>query len=49
LPVLYLPSGDHGSTGPEVTDRMLIFGERHLRQVLAVYAAHYNTAPHRAL
>jgi hypothetical protein len=25
----------------EVTDRMLIFGERHLRQVLAVYAAHY--------
>ena len=34
----------------EVTDRMLIFGERHLRQVLAVYAAHYNTErPHRAL
>jgi len=34
----------------EVTDRMLIFGERHLRRVLAVYAAHYNTArPHRAL
>ena len=34
----------------EVTDRMLIFGERHLRQVLAAYAAHYNTArPHRAL
>jgi putative transposase len=34
----------------EVTDRMLIFGERHLRQVIAVYAAHYNTArPHRAL
>jgi transposase InsO family protein len=28
----------------EVTDRMLIFGERHLRQVLAVYAAHYNRA-----
>ena len=26
----------------EVTDRMLIFGERHLRRVLAVYAAHYN-------
>ena len=25
----------------EVTDRMLIFGERHLRRVLAVYAAHY--------
>ena len=34
----------------EVTDRMLIFGERHLHRVLAVYAAHYNTArPHRAL
>jgi len=32
----------------EVTDRMLLFGERHLRQVLAGYAAHYNTArPHR--
>ena len=28
----------------EVTDRMLIFGERHLRSVLAQYAAHYNTA-----
>ena len=28
----------------EVTDRMLIFGERHLRRVLAEYAAHYNAA-----
>jgi hypothetical protein len=27
----------------EVTDRMLIFGERHLHRVLARYAAHYNT------
>ena len=27
----------------EVTDRMLIFGEQHLRRVLAVYASHYNT------
>jgi transposase InsO family protein len=26
----------------EVTDRMLIFGERHLRSVLAGYAGHYN-------
>src|SRR5215210_6457715 len=34
----------------EVTDRMLIFGQRHLRRVLAEYAAHYNTQrPHRAL
>jgi hypothetical protein len=34
----------------ELTDRMLIFGERHLHRVLAEYAAHYNTQrPHRAL
>jgi putative transposase len=34
----------------ELTDRMLIFGERHLRRVLAEYSAHYNTQrPHRAL
>ena len=34
----------------EVTDRMLIFGERHLRSVLAHYSVHYNTQrPHRAL
>ena len=34
----------------ELTDRMLIFGERHLRRVLATYAAHYNTQrPHRGL
>ena len=34
----------------EVTDRMLIFGERHLRSVLARYAVHYNRQrPHRAL
>ena len=32
----------------EVTDRMLIFGERHLRLVLAEYEAHYNgRRPHR--
>ncbi len=34
----------------EVTDRMPIFGERHLRTVLAEYAAHYNgRRPHRTL
>jgi transposase InsO family protein len=33
----------------EATDRMLIFGERHLRLVLAQYAAHYNgQRPHRS-
>ena len=33
----------------EVTDRMLIFGERYLRLVLADYAAHYNgRRPHRS-
>ena len=34
----------------EVTDRMLIFGERYLRSVLARYAMHYNRQrPHRSL
>ena len=34
----------------EVTDRMLIFGERHLRGVLAQYSLHYNRRrPHRSL
>jgi putative transposase len=33
----------------EVTDRMLIFGERHLRTTLAEYEAHYNgRSPHRS-
>ena len=32
----------------DATDRMLIFGERHLLSVLAEYAAHYNgRRPHR--
>ena len=33
----------------EITDRMLIFGERHLRSILAEYEAHYNgRRPHRS-
>jgi putative transposase len=33
----------------EVTDRLLIFGQRHLRRVLAEYEAHYNARrPHRS-
>jgi transposase InsO family protein len=33
----------------ELTDRMLIFGQRHLRAVLAEYEAHYNgRRPHRS-
>jgi putative transposase len=33
---------------PVVTDRMLIFGEQHLRSVLARYEVHYNgRRPHR--
>ena len=33
----------------EVTGRMLIFGERHLRLVLTEYARHYNgRRPHRS-
>ena len=33
----------------EVTDRMLIFGERHLRTILAQYEAHYDgRRPHRS-
>jgi len=34
----------------ELTDRILIFGERHLRTVLARYSTRYNgRRPHRAL
>jgi putative transposase len=34
----------------ELTDRILVFGERHLRTVLARYGAHYNgRRPHPAL
>jgi putative transposase len=34
----------------ELTDRILIFGERHLRTILAQFGAHYDgRRPHRAL
>jgi putative transposase len=33
----------------EITDRVLIFGERHLRTILTQYEAHYNgRRPHRS-
>ena len=33
----------------EITDQMLIFGQRHLRTILTQYAAHYNgRRPHRS-
>jgi putative transposase len=39
-----------GTLRREVSGRLLIPGERHLRQVLAEYLQHYNTArPHRTL
>jgi putative transposase len=34
----------------EVTDRLLIFGQRHLRTIMAEYEGHYNgRRPHRSL
>ena len=39
-----------GNHPPRVLDRFLIFGRRHLEQVLAEYVAHYNEhRPHRGL
>jgi transposase InsO family protein len=39
-----------GAGRRECLDRLLIFGRRHLEQVLAEYVAHYNEhRPHRAL
>jgi putative transposase len=39
-----------GTLRREVLNRLLIVNEHHLRQVLAEYLRHYNTArPHRAL
>ncbi|WP_260479312.1 transposase [Kibdelosporangium aridum] len=38
-----------GTVRSEVTDRLLIVGERHLRTVLTRYVVHYNRRrPHRA-
>jgi transposase InsO family protein len=38
------------TTRTEVTDRLLIFGQRHLRTILAEYAGHHNgRRPHRSL
>ena len=37
------------TTRTEVTDRILIFGERHLRATLTQYESHYNgRRPHRS-
>ncbi|MBF8192083.1 transposase [Nonomuraea sp. K274] len=38
-----------GTARRECTDRLLIYGETHLRQVLAEYQRHYNNhRPHRS-
>jgi putative transposase len=38
-----------GTLRRECLDRLLIFGDQHLRKVLAQYAAHYNGhRPHQA-
>jgi len=47
---VFLEDLRHQLQRTEVTNRMLIFCERHLRSVLAQYSRHYNRQrPHRAL
>ncbi len=49
LKLAVLEQPDPPLRSEEVTDRMLIFGERHLRTILAEYEAHYNgRRPHRS-
>ena len=39
-----------GTVRAEVTDRMLVFGQRHLRRLLDEYTTHHNRhRPHRGL
>ena len=45
---MLMPSAGCARPRAEVTDRMLIAGQRHLRAVLEEYAAHYNRHRHRA-
>ena len=44
-----MPNAGCAPARPDVTNRMLIAGQRHLRAVLDEYVAHYNRhRPHRA-
>ena len=44
-----MPNAGYGRYGPRVQDRLLIYGEGHLRAVLRTYAGHYNGhRPHQS-